>query len=115
MKFDILDYMGKINDGCLVLISLVHEQEYYEGTFYYTKNMLALTVERRLEEKLGCIIEQWPGYRELMLDLIKKVVPLEEIITRIDDIDTEKYLNPPQITYIDPDSTSPTQSNSEEV
>lgn len=119
MKVDILDYMGKINDGVLTLISLMYEEDYYEGTFYYDKNnLIALTVERRLEEKIGCIIEEWPGYRELVLSIIKKIVPVEEIINRLDDIDLNKYDQATDINYIDsdesdsddPEFTSATQS-----
>ena len=30
MKFDIIEYLGKIEDGVLVIISLNYEDEYYE-------------------------------------------------------------------------------------
>jgi hypothetical protein len=93
MKFDILDYLGKLNDGVLVLIGLSYEDEYYDGTFYYTKEMLALTVDNTLEEKLGCQIEDWSGYRELMIEIIKRVVPYDEIIVRIDDFDPAPLLS----------------------
>ena len=113
INFDILDYMGKINDGVLTLISLNYEGEYYQGTFYYTKEMLALTVEESLEDKLGSIIEEWPGYQDLMLRLIKRVIPLQEIITRVDDVDIEKWMsNSQEITYVESeDGPSATQSS----
>lgn len=121
IKFNILDYIGKINNGVLTLISITYQDEYYEGTFYYNdNNMLALTVDEELENKIGYKIEELPDYSKLMLSLIKKVVPIEEIITRLDDIDIEKYqsqINSEQedIVYIDSqysEQISPTQSES---
>lgn len=92
MKIDILDYIGKINDGALVLISIIYEGEYYEGTFYYNKNnIVALTVEKKLEDLIGCTIEEFKDYNEIMISLIKRVVPIDEIINRLDKIDIEQY------------------------
>lgn len=115
IKFDILDYIGKMNDGVIALISLVYHDNYYEGTFYYNmKNIVALTVDRELESKLGCVIEDWPGYTELVLQIIKRVVPIEEIINRLDDFDINKYqqkdTNVNFIDSEDPSFSSATQS-----
>jgi hypothetical protein len=92
IKFDILDYMGKINDGVLALISLTYKEEFYEGTFFYTKNMLAITVDERLEEDLKTTIEEWPEYNDLMKSIIDKVVPYDEIYSRLDEVDFTPYL-----------------------
>lgn len=92
MKFDILDYLGKIDTGIITLISITYDGDYYEGTFYYNKdNILALTVDSSLEEKLGQAIEEYDEYNEIMLNLIKRVVPVEEIIGRLDSIDIDRY------------------------
>lgn len=119
MKIDILDYIGKISDGALVLISIVYENEYYEGTFYYNKNnILALTVESSLEEKIGCQIEQWVDYDKIMISLIKRVVPIDEIITRLDNIDISKYTNDAinkEIVYINSDENQPIISTQSEI
>lgn len=93
MKIDILDYLGKINGGVLVLISLLYEDEYYEGSFFYTEDMLAITPDEKLEEKLESKIEDWEGYEALMLELLKKVVPYKEMYSRVDDFDPNKYIN----------------------
>jgi hypothetical protein len=91
ISVDILDYLGKHSDGILVLISLGYQKEYYEATFFYTKEMLALTPDESLEKKLGSTIEEWSGYDKLMFDIIKKVVPYEEMINITDDFDPEKW------------------------
>ena len=91
IKVDILDYLGKVDDGIIVLISLSYQDEFYEGTFYYKKNIIALTPDEKLEEKLGTIIEEWEGYNDLVLDIIKKIVPYDDMIKRIDDLDLSQY------------------------
>ena len=91
IKVDIIDYLGKIDGGIIVLISLSYDGEYYEGTFYYKENLIALTPDETLEEKLGSVIDDWEGYNELVLDIIKKLVPYDEMIKRIDDLDLSQY------------------------
>lgn len=91
MTIDVLDYIGKHDDGIITILSLGYEGEYYEATFYYQKQLLALTPDAKLIEKLGCEIEDWEGYNDLMLDIMKKVVPFDEMITRVDEFDPSKY------------------------
>lgn len=91
IKIDILDYLGKHEGGILTLISIGYEGDYYEATFFYTKDTLALTVEEPLEEKLGCLIEDWVGYNQLMFDIVKRVVPYDEIVNITNDFDPTKY------------------------
>ena len=91
IKADILEYLGKVNDGVLALLSLSYDGEYYESTFFYKDRLVILTTEERLEEKLGCVIEDWEGYNSLMLDIIKKLVPYDEMIGRVDEFDLSKY------------------------
>ena len=91
MTIDILDYLGKHEDGILALVSLGYEGEYYEATFYYKEALLVLTVDEKLEQKLECPIEDWSGYQKLMYDLIRKVVPYDEMINRIDEFNPSEY------------------------
>ena len=91
MTIDIIDYIGKHEDGIIVLISLGYEDEYYEGTFYYRENFVVLTVEERLEKKLGIQIEDWFGYEKIMYDIVSKLVPFEEMINRIDEFNPDDY------------------------
>lgn len=91
MKIDIIDYLGKHEDGILTLISLGYKDTYYEATFFYTTDMLALTPDEKLEEELGCVIEEWSGYNELMFNIINKVVPYNEMINIVNDFEPEKW------------------------
>jgi hypothetical protein len=86
MTFDIIEYLGKFEDGVLALISLNYENEYYDATFFYKEDFVTLTIDEKLEEIIG-EIEEWSGYDNIVLELMKRVVPYEEIITRLDKVD----------------------------
>jgi hypothetical protein len=88
---DVIDYVGKYENGVLTVLSLNYNSEFYEALFYYTNEMVNLSTEDTLEDKLGCPIEDWDGYNDLMVTILKKVVPHEEIINRLDDIDISSY------------------------
>jgi hypothetical protein len=108
MTVDVLDYIGKHEDGIFVLLSLGYEEKYYEATFYYRDTFIVLTVEESLEEKFGCEIEDWDGYGQIMYDIVKKVTPYEEMINQVEDFKPEDY-----DLYFDNGDTDPngTQSN----
>ena len=91
ISVDVLDYLGKHEGGILTFISLGYEGKFYDASFFYKENILALTPDEDLEKELGSVIEEWEGYKSLMLDIIKKVVPYEEMINRLDDFDPSKY------------------------
>ena len=88
---DIVDYLGKYEDGVLVLLSIGYKDEYTEGTLYYSDKMLALTVDESIENDLGSPIELWAGYKDLLVSILKRVVPYSEIINRLDDVDFSQY------------------------
>jgi hypothetical protein len=88
---DILDYLGKYENGVLVLLTIGYKGDFTEGTIYYSNEALALTVDESIEQDLGMKIEFWDGYRNLIISILKKVVPYNEIINRLDEIDASKY------------------------
>lgn len=91
IKIDILDYLGKHEDGILVLLSIGYKDKYYESTFFYTKEMVALTPDDSLEKEIECEIEDWENYNDLVIEILKRVVPYEEMINIVNDFDPEKY------------------------
>jgi hypothetical protein len=92
IKSSILDYLGKFEDGIMVLIALTCDNEYYEGVFYYNSNSIVLSVDERLEEKMGHRIEEYTGYVDLLRGILKNVVPYTQMIGRIDEVDFSQYL-----------------------
>lgn len=92
IKSSVLDYLGKFEDGIMVLIALTCDSEYYEGVFFYTAESIVLSVDERLEQKIGSKIEQWSGYPDLLRGILKNVVPYSQMISRIDNVDFSQFL-----------------------
>lgn len=92
IKSSVLDYLGKFEGGIMVLIALTCDTEYYEGVFFYNSDSIVLSVDERLEDKLGSKIEQWSGYPDLLRGVLKNVVPYSQMISRIDEVDFSEYL-----------------------
>lgn len=88
---DIIDYLGKYDNGVLVLLSLNHNGKFSEATIYYSDKVLALTVDESVEKKLNCPIELWHGYKDLVVSILKRVVPYNQIINRLDEISFVDY------------------------
>ena len=92
IKIDIVDYMGKMEDGILVLLSVNCDGSFTEGSIYYTQDNLILTVDESIENKIGSPIELWSGYQDLVVATLKKLIPCDELLKRMDDVDFSKYL-----------------------
>lgn len=98
---DIVDYLGKYENGVLVLLSINFNDKFSEGTLYYSSEDLVLTVDPEIEKEIGQPIEFWPGYRELLVSILKRVVPYDEIINRLDEIDPSEYRPDDPIVFAD--------------
>lgn len=93
IKADIVDYMGRYENGVLVLISLNIDNKFYEGTIFYSDDNIVLTTDETVEDVIGMNIELWDGYKNLLESILKKIIPYEEISKRLDDVDFEKYVS----------------------
>jgi len=93
MKFSvsILEYLGKIENGVLILISITHDEKYYEGTFFYTEDSIVLTVSEDLENNIGHTILEDADYPILIKSILKKIVPHTQIINKIDEVDFNRW------------------------
>lgn len=91
MTVDVLDYIGKHQDGIFVLLSLGHKEEFYEANFFYKDTFVVLTIDEQLEKKLGCEIEDWEGYGKLMYDIIDKLPSYEELLNQVSEFKPEEY------------------------
>ena len=90
---DIVDYMGKFQEGVFVMLSVNHNNTFYEGTLFYTETDVRLTIDSRIEEHLGCNIENWEGYMPLLEKTLRKCVPYKEIISRLDEVNFDNYVD----------------------
>lgn len=92
IKADVIDYMGKMDGGVIVLLSINFDGEFSEGTIFYTDDNLAITVSEEVEKKLGCEIELWEGYAEFVTSILLKLTPCSEIIDSLEEVDFSKYI-----------------------
>lgn len=90
-KISVLDYLGRIDNGVIVLVSIVYKDKYYEGMYYYDNKNKVLTVEDNLEKEINCKINDHYSYKDLINTLTKSVIPYDEIISRIDELDLSVY------------------------
>lgn len=93
LNVDITNYMGKLDDGILILININFDKKFYEGVFFYSDNDLHITVDDLLEEKIGVEIENWNRYKELLECVLKKLVPCSEIYDTLDYVNFENYIS----------------------
>lgn len=93
VKFDILDYLGLHENGVISVVSLCYDDVYYDCVFYYgdENHPVALTVDPKLEKKLGYTIEEWDGYAQLVHDLMRRVVPYGQMVNQLNEFDPGEY------------------------
>ena len=92
-KFDvsIIEYLGKVEGGILVLMGIVYENEYYESTFFYNETDILLTVSEELEQIVGDI-KKHPAYATILKDILSRVVPFAEMYDRIDPVNFGRWV-----------------------
>lgn len=91
IKVDVLDYLGIHEDGVLSILSLNIDDDYYECVFYYGESMIALTPDPKLEEKLGVPIEEYEFYNDVVIEILKRVVPYEKIKNQLSEFNPGDY------------------------
>lgn len=91
IKFDIIDYLGQLDSGIFVLLNLQFDSNSYEAIFYYKQTTVSLTPDEKLESLLGCQIEDYSEYQNLMMDIIKKLLPYEQALNIVNDFDPNIY------------------------
>ncbi len=91
-QVSILEYLGKLENGIMVLLSVVYNEKYYEATYFYTDEQLVLTVSEELENDLEHKITEDDEYKSLISIIIKKVVPYNEMYNRLDEIDFSRWI-----------------------
>lgn len=91
ISFSVLEYLGTIADGILVLLSVVCDDVYSEATLFYNKTKFLITISDELETQLQKKLEDLPEYEKIVVDLQNKVVPFEQIINRLDPIDITRW------------------------
>ena len=90
-EVSILEYLGKVDGGVLVMLSIIYDAKYYEATFFYNSSDILLTINQDLEEVVGDI-KLHKSYQTLLRDILKKIVPYSEIYERLDEVDFSRWV-----------------------
>ena len=89
--FSVLEYLGKVESGVLVLLSVMHEKKYYEATFFYDDKNIIITFPDDLEQIVGDI-KKHPEYFDCLREILRKIVPYNEMFDRIDPVDFSRWV-----------------------
>jgi hypothetical protein len=92
LSVSINEYLGKVEEGVIVTLSFVFEDEYYEGTIFYNSENFLITIPDELESKIGMDIKEYSEYTNIVTKLLKLLIPYDEIVNRIDYIDLDKVM-----------------------
>ena len=91
-QFSVLEYMGKLENGVLVILSIIYKKRYFEGTFFYTDQDMVFTISEELQELIGDI-KKHPNYIDMIKKILKMVVPYNEIYNQLDPADFNKWID----------------------
>ena len=92
-KFDIsiIEYLGKVDGGILVLIGILHNEVYYEATFFYNESDILLTISEEMELVTGPI-NQHINYKDILSDILKRIVPYSDMHDKIDPVNFSRWV-----------------------
>ena len=95
-EVSVIDYLGKVENGILVLLYILYNNIHYEATFYYTDKDILLTVSDDLEIILGHKITENSNYINLLKDR-KYLRPDQYNVWEGVECDSECFVNPKTI------------------
>ena len=90
MKFNgldisIKDYLGRMGPGIIVLLSVIYNDEVFEGMLWYTNRDYVLEIPEELKKIIG-EIKEYDKYDDIINFLKKEVGLYEEIIKEMEEI-----------------------------
>lgn len=86
MNVSIASYYGKYEGGVIAILSFVHEDNYYEGTFFYNETKTLLTISDELEQAIGMPVESYIGYLDIIKSILSQMRPYNDIINELNEI-----------------------------
>jgi hypothetical protein len=86
LDIGIKDYVGRIGPGVTIILSVIYKAKLYEAMYWYTDtdNLLQFPIE--IEEDLGCVVEDYVRYNEIMEFLSEEKSNYKETAPELDDI-----------------------------
>ena len=91
-QFSVVEYLGKLENGVLVIIGINYKKGYFEGTFFYTDKDMVFTISDDLKSVVG-EIKDHPQYLEFIRKILRLVVPYNEIYNSIDQVNFKGWVS----------------------
>lgn len=92
IKADVIDYLGKMDEGVVVSIGVLLDEIYYNGILFYSKNNILLSMNDEFEEKINSPVELWENYKLLLELIFSKLENPTTILNSLKEFDINKYL-----------------------
>lgn len=92
IKADVIDYLGKMDEGVVVSIGVLLDEIYYNGILFYSNNKILLSMNDEFEEKINSPVELWENYKLLLELIFSKLENPSIIINSLKEFDINKYL-----------------------
>ncbi|CAG7580963.1 MAG: hypothetical protein SLAVMIC_00616 [uncultured marine phage] len=83
LNVSITNYLGQLEEGVVVLLSVKYNDNIYEATYWYDSTYKVLTLEEKLENEIEGEIE---GHDQLMEFLDENTSDFDEIYSTLDPI-----------------------------
>ncbi len=96
IKADVIDYLGKMDEGVVVSIGVLLDEIYYNGILFYSNNNILLSMNDEFEEKINSPVELWENYKLLLELIFSKLENPSIIINSLKEFDINKYLTKKQ-------------------
>ena len=92
IKADVIDYLGKMDEGVVVSIGVLLDEIYYNGILFYSNNKILLSMNDEFEEKINSPVELWENYKLLLEIIFSKLENPTTIINSLKEFEISKYL-----------------------
>lgn len=89
-EFLVSEYLGTLENGVLVVISIIYKKNYFEGTFFYTDKDVVFTINEALELIIGDV-KNHPNYLDMIKTLIRITVPYDQMYHTLDPVSFSKW------------------------
>lgn len=86
LDIGIKDYVGRIGPGITVILSVIYKSKIYEAMYWYTDNYNLLQFPDIIEEDMGCVIENYKEYDNIMKYLLSVESDYKETAHELNDI-----------------------------
>jgi len=84
MDISIKDYIGNMEGGVTSILSVIYDGVAYESIYWYTDKEQIITLPEELEERIGCVVEEYEHFDKIKEELRKNEADFLSIVDKLD-------------------------------